>query len=38
MNSTEYSGIIMGMGSANERWRYIVASSFIDWAHTQIDP
>ena len=26
------------MGSANERWRYIVTLSLIDWAHTQTDP
>ena len=28
----------MGMCSANERWRYIVTSSLIDWAHTQNVP
>ena len=44
-----HSGIILGMGSANERRRYIVANSrqceryivtpcLIDWAHTQNDP
>ena len=32
------SGIILGMGSANERWRYIVTSFLIGWAHTQNDP
>ena len=26
------------MGSANERWHYIVMSSLIGWAHTQNDP
>ena len=31
------SGIILGMGSANERWHYIVRSSLIGWAHTQND-
>ena len=30
-------GIILGMGSANER-RYIVTSSLIGWAHIQNDP
>ena len=33
-----WSGIILGMGSANERWHYIVTSSLIGWAHTQNDP
>ena len=28
------AGIILGMGSANERWRYNVTSSLIGWAHT----
>ena len=32
------SGIILGMGSANERWCYSVMSSLIGWAHTQNDP
>ena len=32
------SVIILGMGSANERWHYIVMSSLIGWAHTQNDP
>ena len=32
------SGIIVGMGSANEIWRYIVMSPPIGWAHTQKDP
>ena len=31
------AGIILGMGSANERWRYIVTSSLVGWAHTQND-
>ena len=31
-------GIILGMGSANETWRYNVTSSLIGWAHTQNDP
>ena len=30
-------GIILGMGSANERWHYNVMSSPIGWAHTQND-
>ena len=30
--------IILGMGSANERRRYIVTSSLIDQAHPQYDP
>ena len=38
---TEYiwvkSGIILGMGSANERRRYIVTASLIGWTHTQND-
>ena len=32
------AGIILGMGSANERWRYNVTSPVISWAHTQNDP
>ena len=32
------SWIILCMGSANERRRYNVTSSPIDWAHTQNDP
>ena len=31
-------GIILGMGSANERRRYIVTPPLIDRAHTQNDP
>ena len=33
-----HSGRDLGMGSANERRRYIVTSSLIGWAHTQNDP
>ena len=33
-----YSGIIMPMRPTNERLCYIVMSSLIGWAHTQIDP
>ena len=33
-----YVGIILGMGSTNERRHYIVMSSLIGWAHTQNDP
>ena len=33
-----WSRIFWGMDSANERWRYIVTSSIIGWAHTQNDP
>ena len=29
-----YAGIILCMRPANERWRYIVTSFLIDWAHT----
>ena len=36
--SVAISGIIFGMGSANERRRYIVTSSLIGWAHTNNDP
>ena len=32
------TGIILGMGSANERRRYNVTSSLIGWAHTHNDP
>ena len=32
---TTYAGIILGMGPANERRRYIVTSSLISWVHTQ---
>ena len=31
------SGIMLGMGSANEGRRYNVTSSLIGWAHTQND-
>ena len=33
-----FSGIILCMHLANERWCYIVTSSFIGWVHTQHDP
>ena len=33
-----FTGIILGMGSSNERRRYIVKSSLIGWGHTQDDP
>ena len=33
-----YSGIILGMGSANERWRYNVTWSLIGWHHIHNDP
>ena len=33
-----YTGIILGMVSANDRRRYIVTPSLIVWAHTQNDP
>ena len=32
------SRIILGMGSANERRRYIVTSSLVGWTHAQNDP
>ena len=32
------SGIILGMGSAIERGRYIVKSALIGWTHTQNGP
>ena len=32
------AGIILGMGSANERRRYTVTLALIGWAHTQNDP
>ena len=32
------AGIILCMCPANERWRYIVTSYLISWAHTQNDP
>ena len=31
-------GIVLGMGSANERRYYIVTPPLIGWAHTQNDP
>ena len=33
-----FPGIILGMGSANERQRYNVMASLIGYAHTQKDP
>ena len=33
-----YTGIILGMESANKGERYIVASSPIGWVHCQNDP
>ena len=33
-----YSGITLGMGSANERQSYIVTLSLIGWAHSQNFP
>ena len=36
--SAMYSGIILWMHPANERWRYIVTLSLIGWVHTQNDP
>ena len=40
--STQYTrlnaGIILDMGLTNERRRYNVTSSLIDWAHIQHDP
>ena len=33
-----YTGIILGMGSANESRRYNVTSSLIGWAQTQFHP
>ena len=33
-----HSGIILGMGSNNERRRYYITSPLIGWAHTQNDP
>ena len=35
INNHSIAGIILGMGTANEKGRYIVSSSFIAWAHTQ---
>ena len=32
-----WSEIILGMGSANEKWSYNVTSSLIGWAQAQID-
>ena len=33
-----YSGIILYMRPAKERWRYTVTPSLIGWTHTQNDP
>ena len=38
MGPVLYSGIILCIGLANERWRYIVTPSLIGWAHTHTDP
>ena len=38
MFGTEAWGIILGMRSANERRRYNVMLSLIDWVHTQNEP
>ena len=38
VSETFVTGVILGMGSANERRRYIVKSSLICWAHNQNDP
>ena len=38
MHQGKYTGIILGMGSANERRRYIITPPLIGWAHTQNDP
>ena len=35
---THYTGIILCMCPANERWRYIVTSSLIGWVYVQNDP
>ena len=36
--SDDLSGVILDMGSVNERGRYIVMPSHIGWIHTQIGP
>ena len=36
-NHYMYTGIIVCMYPANERWRYIVTASLISWVHTQND-
>ena len=36
--SSAYTGIILGMHPATERWHYNVTSSLIGWAHSQNDP
>ena len=35
---THFTGIILGMGSANKRRRYNLTPSLIGWAHTQNNP
>ena len=35
MGLIDNAGIILGMGSANERRRYIITPPLIGWAHTQ---
>ena len=34
----DVTGITLGMGSADDRWLYIVTSSLIGWAHSHKDP
>ena len=34
--SSSYTGIILDMGSASERWHYIVIPSLIGWVHIQL--
>ena len=38
IDTTAVSGIILDMGSANERQCYNVKLSLIGWAYTQNDP
>ena len=38
LTSLTYPGIILGMGSANERWRYIVMLAVIGLVHSQNYP
>ena len=33
-----YTGVILGMGSANEARRYNETSPLIGWTHSQDDP
>ena len=37
-NSAVCTGIILWMRPFNERWRYVVTSYLIGWAHLQNDP